>query len=147
REVLALVRAHDAILATGHVSAAEHYAVVREFAQTGKVLLTHATEDLAGPKLTAAQCAELAGLGAWVELCAMTCIGELATKSVAEMVATIRAVGTERVTLGTDFGQKINPHPAAGLQTYADALYAEGLTEAEIRRMACTNPCALLGVD
>ena len=147
REVLALVREHDAILATGHVSAAEHYAVVREFAQTGKVLLTHATEDLAGPKLTAAQCAELAGLGAWVELCAMTCIGELATKSVAEMVATIRAVGTERVTLGTDFGQKINPHPAAGLQTYADALYAEGLTEAEIRRMACTNPCALLGVD
>jgi hypothetical protein len=147
REILALVREHDAILATGHVSAAEHYAVVREFAQTGKVLLTHATEDLAGPKLTAAQCAELAGLGAWVELCAMTCIGELATKSVAEMVATIRAVGTERVTLGTDFGQKINPHPAAGLQTYADALYAEGLTEAEIRRMACTNPCALLGVD
>jgi hypothetical protein len=147
REVLALVREHDAILATGHVSAAEHYAVVREFAQTGKVLLTHATEDLAGPKLTAAQCAELAGLGAWVELCAMTCIGELATKTVADMVATIRAVGPERVTLGTDFGQKINPHPAAGLQTYADALYAEGLTEAEIRQMACTNPCALLGVD
>lgn len=147
REILALVREHDAVLATGHVSAAEHYAVVREFARTGKVLLTHATEDLAGPKLTAAQCAELAGLGAWVELCAMTCIGELATKTVAEMVATIRAVGVERVTLGTDFGQKINPHPAAGLQTYADALYAEGLTEAEIRRMACTNPCALLGVD
>ena len=57
------------------------------------------------------------------------------------MVETIRAVGVERVTLGTDFGQKINPHPAAGLQTYADALFAEGLTEAEIRRMACTNPC------
>ena len=39
----------------------------------------------------------------------------------------------ERVTLGTDFGQKINPRPAAGLQTYADALFAEGLTEAEMR--------------
>ena len=45
----------------------------------------------------------------------MTCIGALATKTVAEMVATIRAVGVDRVTLGTDFGQKINPHPAAGL--------------------------------
>jgi hypothetical protein len=146
-EILALVREHDAILATGHVSAAEHYAVVKDFARTGKVLLTHATEDLAGPKLTAAQCRELAELGAWVELCAMTCIGALATKSVAEMCATIRAVGVDRVTLGTDFGQKINPHPAAGLQTYADALYAEGLTEAEIATMACTNPCALLGVD
>jgi hypothetical protein len=147
REVLALVRAHDAVLATGHVSAAEHYAVVKEFARDGKVLVTHATEDLAGPKLTAEQCRELAELGAWIELCAMTCIGALATKTVGEMVATIRAIGVERVTLGTDFGQKVNPHPAAGLQTYADALYAEGVTEDEIRRMACANPCALLGLD
>jgi hypothetical protein len=147
REVLALVREHDAILATGHVSAAEHYAVVKAFAREGKVLLTHATEDLAGPKLTAEQCRELADLGAWVELCAMTCVGALATKTVAEMCATIKAVGVDRVTLGTDFGQKINPHPAAGLQTYADALFAEGMTEAEIRTMACTNPCALLGVE
>jgi microsomal dipeptidase-like Zn-dependent dipeptidase len=63
------------------------------------------------------------------------------------MVETVRAVGVARVTLGTDFGQKINPHPAAGLQTYADALYAEGLSEDEIRRMACANPCELLGVQ
>jgi microsomal dipeptidase-like Zn-dependent dipeptidase len=141
------VREHDAILATGHVSAAEHYAVVKEFARTGKVVVTHATEDLAGPKLSAAQCRELAELDAWIELCAMTCIGGLATKSVGQMVETVRAVGVERVTLGTDFGQKINPHPAAGLQTYADGLYAEGLNEAEIRRMACDNPCELLGVE
>jgi hypothetical protein len=147
REVLALVLEHDAVLATGHVSAAEHYAVVRDFARRGKVVLTHATEDMAGPNLTAEQCAELADLGAFVELCAMTCIGGLATRTPAEMAATIRRVGAERVTLGTDFGQKINPRPAIGLQTYADALFAEGLTDAEIRRMACTNPCALLGLD
>jgi hypothetical protein len=147
REVLDLVAEHDAVLATGHVSAAEHYAVVREHARRAPVLLTHATEDLAGPKLTAAQCAELADLGAWVELCAMTCIGALATKTVDQMVATIRAVGVERVTLGTDFGQKVNPHPAAGLQTYADALFSTGMTEAEIRTMACTNPNALLRLD
>ena len=146
-EVLALVQQHDAILATGHVSAAEHFAVVKDYARRGKVLVTHATEDLAGPNLTPAQCAELAGLGAWIELCAMTCIGGLATRTVGEMVETVRAVGVDRVTLGTDFGQKINPHPAAGLQTYADALYAEGLTEGEIRRMACDNPCELLGVQ
>jgi hypothetical protein len=147
REILALVRDHDAILATGHVSAAEHYAVVKEFARTGRVVVTHATEDLAGPNLSAQQCRELAELGAWIELCAMTCIGGLATRTVGEMVATMAAVGVERVTLGTDFGQKINPRPAAGLQTYADALYAEGMTEADIRLMACTNPCDLLGVQ
>lgn len=145
--VLDLAREHDAILATGHVSAAEHYEVVRAVARRQKVLLTHATEELAGPRLTDAQCAELADLGAWVELCAMTCIGAFATRSVATMVATIRAVGVGRVTLGTDFGQAANPAPAAGLQTYADALFAAGVTEDEIRRMACTNPCALLGFD
>ena len=146
-EVLTLVREHGAILATGHVSAAEHYAVVRAHARVAPVLVTHATEDLAGPKLDAQQCRELAELGAWIELCAMTCIGALATKSVAEMVTTIQAVGVGRVTLGTDFGQAINPHPAAGFQTYADALYAEGLTEDQIRAMACENPCRLLALD
>jgi len=147
REIMELVKEHDAILATGHVSAAEHYAVVREFARDAKVLLTHATEDLAGPNLTKEQCRELAELGAWVELCAMTCIGAMATRSVGDMLATIKEVGVDRVTLGTDFGQKVNPHPAAGLQTYADALYAEGLTGEEIRRMACANPCTLLGIE
>jgi hypothetical protein len=147
REVLALVKEHDAILATGHVSAAEHYAVVKEFARDAKVLVTHATEDLAGPQLTAGQCRELAELGAWIELCAMTCIGGLATRTVAEMVETIGAVGAGHVTLGTDFGQKINPHPAAGLQTYADGLYAHGVSADDIRRMACANPRELLGVE
>ena len=147
RDVIALVREHGAALATGHVSAAEHYAVVREHARHGPVLLTHATEDLCGPRLTAGQCAELADLGAWVELCALTCIGALATKTVDDMVATVRAVGIDRITLGTDFGQAVNPHPAAGLQTYADALFAAGLTEDEIRTMACKNPCALLSLD
>jgi microsomal dipeptidase-like Zn-dependent dipeptidase len=147
KEVLALVRERGVVLATGHVSAAEHYAVTRALARDAPVLLTHATEDLAGPKLTAAQCRELADLGAWVELCAMTCIGALASKTVAQMIETIRAVGVERVTLGTDFGQQVNPRPAAGLQTYADALFAEGLSETEIRRMACTNPTTVLGID
>lgn len=146
-EVLALVREHGAILATGHVSAAEHYAVVKEFASSGHVVVTHATEELAGPNLSAQQCAELAALGASIELCAMTCIGALATRSVGDMLATIRAVGPEHVTLGTDFGQQVNPHPTAGLQTYADALFGEGVTETEIRRMACTNPCMLLSID
>jgi hypothetical protein len=146
-EVLALVAEHGAVLATGHVSAAEHYAVVRDFASRGTVLVTHATEDLAGPHLTVAQCCELAELGAWIELCAMTCIGALATKTVAQMVECIRAVGPPRVTLGTDYGQKVNPHPAAGLQSYGDALFAEGMSDADLRRMACTNPAAVLGLD
>jgi len=146
-EIMALVADHDAVLATGHVSAAEHVAVVQEFAPRGKVLVTHAMEELAGPDLDAAQCAELAALGASIELCALTCVGALATRPVADLLACIAAVGVDRVTLGTDFGQARNEPPASGLRTFADALHAAGVTEAEIRTMACTNPNALLHRD
>ena len=121
--------------------------MTRAFAGRGKVLVTHAMEELAGPNLDVGQCAELAALGAHIELCALTCVGALATRPVDDLVACIRAVGVDRVTLGTDFGQGLNEPPAAGMQTFADALFAAGLTEAEIRRMACTNPNALLARD
>ncbi len=146
-EVLALVKDHDAVLATGHISAAEHVAVTRAFASRGRVLVTHAMEELAGPNLSVAQCAELAAMGAHIELCALTCIGALATRPVGELIACMRTVGVERITLGTDFGQAVNEPPAAGMQTFADALFGAGLSEAEIRRMACTNPNALLALD
>ena len=51
---------HEAVLATGHISAAEHVAVARAFGARQRVLVTHAMEDLVGPKLSAP---ELAGGG------------------------------------------------------------------------------------
>ena len=56
REITGLVREFEAVLATGHTSAAEHYAVVREFARVGHVLVTHAGTRSAGPALSPAQC-------------------------------------------------------------------------------------------
>jgi hypothetical protein len=41
---------------------------------------------------------------------------------------------------------KANVRPASGFQEFADALLADGLDESAIRRMACDNPCALLGL-
>jgi hypothetical protein len=146
RQVMDLVAEHDAILATGHISAEEHLAVAKAFADRGRLLVTHAREDRAGPNLTEDQCVALADLGAAIELCAMTCIGALASRPVADLAACARAVGPERCTLATDYGQAVNPHPAAGLQGFADALLAEGLTGAQIRTMACTNPSRLLGL-
>jgi hypothetical protein len=146
-EVMRLVEEHDAVLATGHVTAEEHYAVTREMGRRGKVLVTHAMEELAGPNLTEQQCVELAELGATVELCALTCIGFLATRPVAELGHAAATIGFDRVTLATDFGQQQNEHPAAGLQTFADALFDAGLAEADLRRMAVDNPLALLGLD
>jgi hypothetical protein len=144
--VLDLVAAHDAILATGHVTWPEHLEVTKEFGRRGKVLVTHAMEELAGPNLTVEQCTELADLGATIELCALTCLGALATRPPGDIARAASTIGAERCTLATDYGQKANVRPAPGFQEFADALLAEGLDERAIRSMACDNPCALLGI-
>ena len=120
----------------------------RDFARTRRCCSRTRPKTSRARSSTAAQCRELADLGAWVELCAMTCIGALATKTVGadgrDDPRRRRRAGHARHRLRPEDRTRI---PAAGLQTYADALFAEGLTEAEIRRMACTNPTALLGLD
>jgi Family of unknown function (DUF6282) len=146
RAVLELVEEFGAVLATGHVSWDEHVAVTRQFGRRGTVLVTHAMEELAGPNLTVDQCVSLADLGATIELCALTCLGSLATRSVSEIANAARTIGFERCTLATDYGQKVNVRPAEGFQAFADALLGEGLGESSIRRMACDNPCALLAI-
>lgn len=143
-EVCDLVAEHDAVLATGHVTAEEHLAVARAFGRRGRLLVTHAMEELAGPNLSVQQCRDLADLGCVIELCALTCIGALASRSVAELATCIRAVEPQRCTIASDLGQKVNPHPVAGLQAFADALWECGIAEPDIRRMACENPAALL---
>jgi Family of unknown function (DUF6282) len=146
RAVLDLVEEFDVVLATGHITWEEHVAVTREFGRRAAVLVTHAMEELAGPNLTVEQCVELAELGATIELCALTCLGALATRSVREMADAARAIGFDRCTLATDYGQQANVRPAGGFQGFAAALAAEGVGERDIRRMACDNPCALLGL-
>jgi hypothetical protein len=145
-EILDLVAGAGAVLATGHVSADEHFAVARAFGRRGRMVVTHAMEEMAGPDLSIDQCVGLAGLGAFVELCGMTCIGAFASRHPAELAACVRAVGAGQCTIATDYGQKVNPRPAEGLQAWADALATEGIAEADIRRMACANPAALIGL-
>lgn len=146
RAVLDLVAESGAVLATGHVTWEEHLAVTKACSGRGTVLVTHALEELAGPNLSVQQCVELADLGATIELCALTCLGALATRSVKEIADAARTIGFERCTLATDYGQKVNVRPAEGFQAFADALLDEDLGERSIRRMACDNPCALLGL-
>ena len=144
REIADLCRDHGAVLATGHTTAAEHLAVAREYGTRQKVLVTHAMEELAGPNLGVDACAELAELGATIELCALTCIGALATRPVADLAGAAARIGAGRCTLASDYGQAINDPPAEGLQRFADAFAAEGVSTADIRAMVATNPAALV---
>ncbi len=105
REIAALCREHDAVLATGHISAAEHFAIARAFGSDQRVLVTHALEDMVGPHLSVAELVELADLGAWIELCALTCVGALATRPVADLAG---AAGAGRAR-ALHAGQRLRP--------------------------------------
>jgi len=147
REILDLVAEHGAIAATGHTSKAEHLALARAFADRGRLVVTHAMNPGAGPRLDVQECVELAELGAWIEITAATCMrGHGPT--VPDVVRAIQAIGPGRVVLGTDYGWNHElPAPATGLQDYVDALWAHGASEADLRLMACANPARLLGLD
>jgi hypothetical protein len=95
------------VLATGHTTADEHNAIAR--AKRGKVLVTHGGEERAGPQLAAAQSAELADLGAVVELTAQTCKDQY-TKDPKKLVEMIREIGPERCTLSSDYGCTATTH-------------------------------------
>lgn len=138
----------DAIVATGHISIAEHIAVLRARPRTGKVIVTHALETLCGPgnEMTVEFLEELVTLGAVVEFCALTCIGALATRDPADIAAAITRLGAQNCTIASDFGQEKNEPPVIGLARFAEALHACGLSTAQIRTMAVENPQRLLGV-
>jgi hypothetical protein len=148
REIAELVGQADAILATGHISAGEHYATVKAFAQHCHVLVTHAGEELAGPHLTPAQAAELAALGATIELTAMMCqpVRQSPGHTPMQILALIRAVGPSRCVLSSDYGWSATrvPHPVPGLRDFLESLWEQGLGEGDLHTMVSANPARLL---
>lgn len=145
-KIMDLVRAHDAVLATGHTTRDEHFAVARRFGHQGRLVITHAMQQTTGPRLTPDDCVELAERGAWIELTAHSCLGSPST--FADVVDVVRRVGPERILLSTDYGFSTKvPNPAAGFLSYVDRLWNHGVTEADLRTMVCTNPARLLGLE
>jgi hypothetical protein len=150
-QIFELVQQYDAILATGHISADEHYGVIREFARRGKVLVTHAGEPLAGPNLTTAQCVELADLGAIIEFTALTCTDALGNtgKPATYTAEMITAIGPERCVLATDHGfMKGIPAPVPGFRNFLERLWSEGgISEKDLAQMASRKPAELLDLS
>ena len=140
RSCIELIAKHDMILATGHLGRREIFPLVEAAREMGvrKVLVTHA--EFPSQNLTAAEQAELAGMGAFIEHCFTTM--HTGKAPWAEVLDNIRAVGVERCIISTDLGQTINPPVAEGFAMYAQTLLDGGHTVDEVRRMAVINPAA-----
>ena len=148
-EILRLVRAHDAVVATGHIDLAEQFALVDAARALGvPVVMTHALETFVGPDHTLAHVQELAARGATIEFTYLTCIpGGIAASETPEAFAqAMMAVGPERAIMSTDFGQAASPRPARGMWLYIDEMLRQGVPPDAIDCMARQNPARLLGL-
>jgi hypothetical protein len=142
RRCIELIAKHNMILATGHIGRAEIFALVKAAREMGaqRVVVTHA--EFPSQNLTADEQHELAQMGAFIEHCFTTMYTGKASWD--GVLAAIRKAGPERCILSTDLGQTINPPVAEGFAMFAQRLLDGGFTVEQIRRMAVTNPSALV---
>ena len=142
RDVVRLVAQHDLVLATGHLSRDEIFAVVRAANDEGvrRIVVTH--PEFSSQRLSGADQRELAERGAYLERCFTTpYTGEVAW---AEMVANIRAAGPAHSFVSTDLGQPFNPPVEDGLALMADHLLGAGFSDDEVHLMIVVNPVTII---
>ena len=146
KEVIDLVAAYDAILATGHVSKEEIFAAF-DYAlgkNVRKLLVTH--PEYYVPNLSIHDLVELAGLGAFMEFCAVSCGPMTPANSIEQVREMIDAVGPERAIISSDTGQPFSPRPPEALRVFTQCLHERGIDEDSIAQMTIRNPAGLLGV-
>jgi hypothetical protein len=143
RAVLATVARHGMVLATGHLSTRETFAVVEAAFEEGvrDVVVTH--PDYPAQSVSIEDQVELADRGALLERCfTQPSTGKCSWE---RWLDGIRAVGPERTLISTDLGQVANPPVEDGLPLLADKLLEAGFTEDEVRTMAVENTRRLAG--
>ena len=148
-EILRLARAHDAVVATGHIDLPEQFALVDAARALGvAVVMTHALETFIGPDHTLEHVCELAERGATIEFTYLTCIpgGIAARETPAAFARAMMVVGAERAIMSTDFGQAESPRPAIGMRMFINEMLRCGVPAAAIDRMARRNPARLIGL-
>jgi Family of unknown function (DUF6282) len=147
RRVIAVIAKHNLVMATGHVSAEEGLMLIREARTQGvqHMVVTHAM--LAPIHMSDPQMLEAAKMGAYIEFVYNGLLGSYKEFTFKDYARAVRYVGVDHCILASDMGQPANPLHPDGLVALFDGLKKEGITQAEINRMAKENPAHLLGLE
>lgn len=141
-DTLDIIAKQGMILATGHISHPEAFALVKEAKarKVERIIITHV--DFPTTFYTVEEQKELAQYGAVMEHCYTTfATGKVSFDTTLEQ---IRAMGPDRVVLATDLGQKTALYPDEGLLEFASKLQEAGFRAEDIRKMTVYNPANLL---
>jgi hypothetical protein len=142
--VLDAIARHGMVLATGHLSRDEIFAVVDAAVEKdiATIVVTH--PEFPAQDIGVEDQRALTAQGALLERCFTTPhTGKVTWERVFDA---IRATGVEHSVLSTDLGQVFNPPVEDGLALMADRLLEAGFDEEEIHTMAVTNTRRLAGV-
>ncbi len=145
--ILEIIKAHDMVLATGHISTAESMALIAEGRNMGigRMVVTHGTTMSYWTGMTVEDMKELAGMGALIEHCLHVVMPTTHRMDPKDLAKTISAIGPEKCILSTDFGQDFHPMPAEGMRMGIATMLRSGLEEVEVGMLVKDNPSRLLG--
>ncbi len=146
KDVINIIADFDAVLATGHMSAEEIYALVDYAIGKGhrRIIVTH--PEMQCPNLSIETQMELAKEGCMMEYCAVNCMPMFQSVSAEQMKDAIDAVGPDNSIIATDSGQPFSPKTPDMFRIFAQTLHEKGVTLDAIATMAIRNPARLLGI-
>ena len=146
KDVIDVIADHDAVLATGHMSAEETYALVDYAIGKGhkRIIVTH--PEMQFPNLSIDIQIALAKEGCMMEYCAVNCMPMFESVTSDQMKEAIDAVGPANAIIATGSGQPFSPKTPDMFRMFAQVLHEKGLDLGAIAAMVIRNPAKLLGI-
>lgn len=142
KDVVALAREHNALVATSHLSPREGLALVQYCqAMDVKSLITHIGWTAAYDFEYARAASEA---GAFMEITASVVASFAPRFPLADVMTLIDELGPERIILASDAGGVLAPAPHEILRVLGRNLSHNGITDEALRIMMCENPIYLV---
>jgi hypothetical protein len=150
KEILQIAKEYDIVLASGHISPRETFALAEEAQKIGfsKLVVTHALQGaLTSVLLSRDEIKQLALGGVYIEHSFWDVLPTMNGVDPRQIVELVKAIGAEHSIMSTDLGQSYNPPAPEGLRLFIATLLRKGLEAEEVEIMVKTNPAKLLGLS
>jgi hypothetical protein len=142
--ILEVIKRYNLVLATGHISIPEVFAVANQALEKKiDVIITHPFAKAFANSIKIEQAQELVSKGAIIEFCFLAMMPPMRITP-AEVIRNIRALGAEHCILSSDHGQAFNANPAEGFRMMVAQMLRFGLTKEELELLVKVNPARLL---
>jgi hypothetical protein len=147
--ILSIVKKYNMVLANGHVSPRETFALFEAAKAMGitKMVVTHGLWVNGSVKFTLDELKKLGEMGAFIEHCYVGFLPTDFRYDPKPMADAIKFIGAEHCIISSDLGQYYNPPPAEGMRMFIALLLKNGLSPTEVEFMAKKNSAKLLDLD